>query len=145
MTDTGEDWIFRSWGRGLHHASDLLIRRGTAMGPLVPWLLLSPVFLFAAWVLRELPLLAIPCLMVAIGILIEYGRQFAKFAKNDPDRLQSEEYRYEMQRIQLIAAKELPAPMPPNTLNLPPPISNPTQPEPSPRGVVGDTAQESLK
>lgn len=117
------------WGRGLHHTSDLLIRRGTAMGPLVPLLLLSPIFLGAAWFLRSDLLLAGICLLVAILIPLEYGRQFSRFAGNDPDRLQSEEYRYEIQRLQLIAAKELPFPVPVDALPLSGPISNPIQPQ----------------
>jgi hypothetical protein len=73
-------------------------------------------------------LLAGACLLVAVVIPLEYGRQFSRFARNDPDRLQSEEYRYEIQRMQLIAAKELPFPVPADALSLPAPMSNPNQP-----------------
>src|SRR5262245_38203639 len=100
------------------------------MGPLVPLLLLSPLFLGSVFLFREDPLLAGTCLVVAIVIPIEYARQFARFAKSDPDRLQSEEYRYGMKRIQLIAAKDLPYPVPADALALPAPTSNPAQPLP---------------
>ena len=100
------------------------------MGPLVPHLLLSPLFLGAAFLFRELPILSGTCLLVAILIAFEYGRQFARFAKRDPDRLQSEEYRYGMRQMQLIAAKELPYPVPPDALALPAATSNPAQPLP---------------
>ncbi|WP_218016542.1 hypothetical protein, partial [Curvibacter delicatus] len=49
---------------------------------------------------------------------------------NDPDRLQSEHYRYEMTKIQMIASKELPYPVPAESLNLPEATSNPSHPFP---------------
>lgn len=100
------------------------------MGPLLPLLFLSPILLGAAWVFRAVPLILGPCVLVALGIPLEYCRQFARFANNDPDRLQSEEYRYEMSRLQMVAGKDLPYPVPADTLTLPPPTPNPTQPEP---------------
>ena len=51
-------------------------------------------------------------------------RHDAKFAKNDPDRLQSEEYRYERARMQMIAAKELRHPIPAEALQLEEPRKN---------------------
>ena len=118
------------WARGLHHASDLLIKRGTAMGPLVPLLFLVPVFLGAAWLFRDVLILVGLFAVAAVGLVVEYCRQYAGFAKRDPDRLQSEEYRYGLKRIQMIAAKELPYPVPVDSLALPEPISNPAHPLP---------------
>jgi len=130
MAETKTDLNLRLWGRGLHHASDILIRRGTAMGSLIPLLLLSPIFLVATWFFRDIPVIAFPCFLVAAVIPFEYGRQFSRFAKNDPDRLQSEEYRSEIKQLEIIAAKELPFPVSANALHLDPPTSNPTQPQP---------------
>ena len=48
----------------------------------------------------------------------------ALFAKNDPDRLQSEEYRYETARMQMIATKEFGRPVPANELPLADPVPN---------------------
>jgi hypothetical protein len=119
------------WARGLQHASDLLIRRGSVMGPLIPLLFLIPFFLGAAWLFRDHVLAASLFGLSAIGIVFEYCRQYANFARRDPDRLQSEEYRYEMKKIQMIAAKELPYPVPADTLALPPATSNPSHPLPN--------------
>jgi len=126
-----EDRMNRVWARGLQHASDLLIKRGSAMGSLLPLLFLVPCFLLFAWLFKELLALAIPLGLVAVGIVVEYCRQFSGFAKHDPDRLQSEEYRYEMKKIQLIAAKELPYPMTVESLDLLRATSNPAHPLPS--------------
>ena len=56
--------------------------------------------------------------------MFDYHRHYASFAKNDPDRLQSEEFRYEMARVQMVAAKELPAPLPEDRLPLEEPKRN---------------------
>lgn len=124
------------WSRGLQHASDLLIRRGTAMGPLVPTLFLVPLFLAGTYLLRSVVWLAIVLAIAAVGIIFEYFRQYSIFAKNDPDRLQSEEYRYEMTKIQVVAGKGLPQPVPLEDLNLSDPTTNPINPMPSVDGVV---------
>jgi hypothetical protein len=100
------------------------------MGPLVTLLLLVPVFLGGAWLFRDLPLLLWLLILVAIAPVFEYCRHYAKFARTDPDRLQSEEYRYGLKKIQMIAAKELPYPMSAESLSLPEPISNPAHPLP---------------
>jgi len=60
-------------------------------------------------------------------ILIFYLWHYSKYARSDPDRLQSEEYRYEMKKIHMIAAKELPEPRPVDSLNLDKPMFNPEQ------------------
>ncbi|WP_139369666.1 hypothetical protein [Xanthomonas axonopodis] len=130
------DGLNSVWSRGLQHASDLLIRRGTAMGPLVPTLFLVPLFLAGAYLLRSVVWLAIVLALTAVGIIFEYFRQYSVFAKNDPDRLQSEEYRYEMTKIQIVAGKGLPQPVPLEDLNLSDPTTNPVNPMPSVDSVV---------
>lgn len=115
----------RSWEQGFHHTADLLIRRGTAMGPLIPTLFLTPAFLFAAWVFQEAGYLPWLLSIASVAIVGFYFRHYERYAKIDPDRLQSEEYRYEMKRMHLIAAKELPAPVPVDALELSKPTFNP--------------------
>lgn len=103
------------------------------MGPLVPLLFLIPIFLGAAWLFKDVavkwgvPVLTIVFIVAALWIPVVYVRQYSSFAKNDPDRLQSEEYRYEMARMQTIASKELPYPVPEDRLSLPDPTENPLQ------------------
>jgi hypothetical protein len=118
------------WAKGLQQAADLLIKRGSAMGSLLPVLLLVPFFLGSAWLFREQQIISGILILAALGIVTNYCRHFAKFANTDPDRLQSEEYRYEMTRIQMIAAKELPYPISAESLNLPAATSNPSHPFP---------------
>lgn len=101
------------------------------MGPLVPMLLLVPIFLICAYLFQRNIWICLIFVFAAIGIVIEYFRQFSKFAREDPDRLQSESYRYEMQKIQLVSAKELPGPVPIDDLNISDPISNPINPMPA--------------
>jgi hypothetical protein len=100
------------------------------MGPLIPVLLLVPVLVGAAWLFRDNRLVATIFGLGAIGVIIEYCRQYSRFAKNDPDRLQSEQFRFEMKKIHMIAAKELPYPIPATSLHLPEAISNPAHPLP---------------
>ncbi|WP_175020521.1 hypothetical protein [Xanthomonas citri] len=106
------------------------------MGPLVPTLFLVPLFLAGAYLLRSVVWLAIVLALTAVGIIFEYFRQYSVFAKNDPDRLQSEEYRYEMTKIQIVAGKGLPQPVPLEDLNLSGPTTNPVNPMPSVDSVV---------
>lgn len=120
-----------SWAKGLQHAADVLIRRGTAMGPLVPLLLLVPIFLLSAYFFRDVIAISVVFSFVAVGIVVEYCRQYSHFSKNEPDRLQSEEYRYGMKQMQMISGKELPYPMPANKLNLTKATSNPIYPLPN--------------
>ena len=114
---------------GLHDIGSTLVRRGTAMGPLVPSLMTVPVLLLFAWLFRETAVLegfpVIPVVLVITSLYIPYSyhRHYASFAKNDPDRLQSEEYRYEMTRVQMLAAKGLPEPLPEDSL----PLADPTR------------------
>ena len=100
------------------------------MGPLVPSLVaVVPILLFA-WLFREtavlmgIPVITVVLVVAGLWILFDYHRHYASFAKNDPDRLQSEEYRYEMTRVQMLAAKGLPEPLPADSLPLEEPKRN---------------------
>ena len=114
---------------GLHDIGSALIKRGTAMGPLVPLLMMVPILFLFAWLLREtvvlmgFPVFTVVLIVTGVGILYSYLRHYASFAKNDPDRLQSEEYRYEMTRVQMLAAKVLQEPLPEDRL----PLADPTR------------------
>lgn len=114
----------------LQHVGGLLIKRGSAMGPLVPPLLLSPLLLGAAWLFRstfvvqDCPVISALLVVAVLGIVGHYLWHYSLFAVNDPDRLQSEEYRYETARMQMIAAKELPYPIPAEDLALQEPSQN---------------------
>ena len=114
---------------GLRDIGIALVSRGTVMGPLVPSLLVSLVLLAFAWLFREtavlmgFPIITVVLVITSLCILYNYHRHYASFAKNDPDRLQSEEYRYEMTRIQMVAAKGLPEPLPEDSL----PLADPTR------------------
>ena len=105
------------------------------MGPLVLPLLLSPVLLFFAWlfesilVIKGIPLITVACVLAALWLIFNYTRHYARFAKNDPDRLQSEEYRVEIAWQKIISAKELPDPMTADDLPLIDPVSNPSTSE----------------
>ena len=123
---------------GLQAVGELLIKRGSAMGPLVPSLIvLVPGFIVAAWFFRStamikgVPLISVLFVIAALGIVIDYHRRYAFFAKNDPDRLQSEEYRYKTAQMRMIAAKELPNPMPAEELSLEDPRKNSDAPRAS--------------
>ena len=102
------------------------------MGPLVPLLFLIPIFFVAAWWFKEtavvggIPVITVGLCLVPLWVVFIYLRRFSWFAKNDPDRLQSEEYRYGMARIQTIAAKEWEHPIPADRLSLPEPTENPS-------------------
>ena len=114
---------------GLHDIGSALVKRGTAMGPLVPLLMMVPILFLFAWLLREtvvlmgFPVFTVVLIVTGVGILYSYLRHYASFAKNDPDRLQSEEFRYEMTRVQMLAAKGLPEPLPEDSL----PLADPTR------------------
>lgn len=99
------------------------------MGPLVPLLMMVPILFLSAWLLREtvvlmgFPIFTVVLIVTGVIILYSYLRHYASFAKNDPDRLQSEEYRYEMTRVQMLAAKGLQEPLPEDRL----PLADPTR------------------
>ena len=63
--------------------------------------------------------------------MFNYLRHYASFAKNDPDRLQSEEYQLKTAQMQMIAAKELLHPISPEELSLEDPRENLDAPRPS--------------
>lgn len=108
----------------LGEISGLLIKRGTAMGPLIPTLLISLVLLFFAWLFKStlviestlviggIPLITVAFVLVALWIIIKYNRHYAWFAKHDPDRLQSEEYRSGIARLNMITPQGESDPMP---------------------------------
>ena len=105
------------------------------MGPLVPSLLLSPVFLMLAWLFKStlvfggIPLLSAALVIGALLPVLDYHRHYSKFARDDPDRLQSEEYRFQTARMHMIASKELPHPIPVEKLALQDPVPNLTENE----------------
>ena len=115
---------------GLRDIGVALVRRGTAMGPLMPSLMMVPILLLFSWLFREtavlmgFPVITVVLVITSLCILYNYHRHYASFAKNDPDRLQSEEYRSEMTRVQMIAAKGLPEPLPEDSLSLADPTRN---------------------
>ena len=121
---------FHKIASGLRDIGIALVKRGTVMGPLVPLLVVVfPILSILAWLLREtavlmgFPILTIVLIIANLCILYSYLHHYASFAKNDPDRLQSEEYRYEMTRVQMLAAKGL-EPLPEDSLPLPDPTRN---------------------
>lgn len=125
-----------AWMRGLQSASNLLIRRGTAMGPLIPALLMSPFFVVGAFLFRSSLLISGILIFTAIAIIVMYFWHYSNFAKKDPDRLQSEEYRYGIKKMEMISSKESPFPIPANRLNISSATSNPMQPLPALEDIV---------
>lgn len=121
---------FHKIASGLRDIGIALVKRGTVMGPLVPSLTMVPVFLLFAWLFREtavlmgVPVISVMLVIASLCIPYNFHRHYASFAKNDPDRLQSEEYRYEMTRVQMLAAKGLQEPLPEDSLPLPDPTRN---------------------
>ena len=83
------------------------------MGSLVPALSLVPVLGFFAWLLADVfvfggvPVFSAVCFVGIIAVVGIYLAQYMRFAKHDPDRLQSEQYRIQMQQLQMIKAKDL--------------------------------------
>ena len=103
---------FRNLLGSLQLIGGLLVKRGTAMGPLVPSLALCPLLLLFAWLFRsvvvvgEVPIISVVMAIAALWFVADYHRHYSRFARIDPDRLQSEEYRYQILRL-MIAAREL--------------------------------------
>jgi hypothetical protein len=114
-----------TWGEGLQHSADALIKRGTAMSGIIPTLFLVPIFLVAAWLFREVELLLGLFSICAVVIVFFYLYVYFKFATKDPDRLQSEEYRCEIRRINMIDGTGLPKPVTAEELPLEAPAFNP--------------------
>ena len=104
------------------------------MGPLVPLLFLALVLVFAAYLFREtavvhgVPIFSAVFVLAALVIIYSYHRHYTDFAKRDPDRLQSEEYRL-LTMQQMIAAKGLRHPVPVETFPLTEPTENPAEPQ----------------
>ncbi|MXW49402.1 MAG: hypothetical protein F4229_07140 [Gammaproteobacteria bacterium] len=104
----------REYLGGLHQSGTALIKRGTAMGPLIPLLLLVPILIFAAWlflevaVIKSVPSFSALCMLGILVIVAMYLRHYGRFAKEDPDRLQSEEFRVRMEQLELqrVVAKD---------------------------------------
>ena len=133
---------------GLHHTGTTLIKRGTAMGPLIPVLLLVPVLCIFAWLFRDvvmirgIPAFSALCFAAIVAVVGHYLWHYSKFARSDPDRLQSEQYRVQMQQMQLVAAKDLPEPLPGEVLE--DPTTNPVTLE-SHESDEDDRPSESLE
>ena len=143
-----------AWWTAFQAVSGLLIKRGTAIGPLVPLLWLVPVCLGFAWLFEAVliigvPLISLALVLAVLGIIFVYLRHYAWFAKHDPDRLQSEEYRYETARMQMIASKDLPQPIPEGSALLKESVENPAKPrspdesENNSESAIGEEERES--
>ena len=84
------------------------------MGPLIPLLLLVPILIFAAWLFLEVAVIksvqsfSALCMLGILVIVAMYLRHYGRFAKEDPDRLQSEEFRVRMEQLELqrVVAKD---------------------------------------
>ena len=91
-------------------------------------------FVLAAYLFREMavvdgvPVFSAVFVLAALVIVFSYLRHYTAFAKHDPDRLQSEEYRL-LTMQQMIAAKELRHPVPVENLPLTEPTENPVEPQ----------------
>ena len=96
------------------------------MGPLVPVVFLVTILGgLGAWLFRDvavyngLPVITV-ALLVVVGIVVgHYLFHYSRFANDDPDRLQSEQYRLESHRMQYLTAKDRDAPLPPDVLDDP--------------------------
>ena len=123
--------LHNAWA-GFRDVGSLLIKRGTVMGPLVPLLFLALVFVLVSYLFREtavvhgVPIFTAVFVLAALVIIFSYLRHYTAFAKRDPDRLQSEEYRL-LTMQQMIADKELRHPVPVETLPLTEPTENPVE------------------
>ena len=124
-----KDSLVREMLGGLHRSGTALIKKGTAMDPLIPMLVLVPILGGLAWLFREVAVVrGVPCFTALfvvgiIGIIGTYLRHYARFARTEPDRLQSERYRVRMEQFELqrILAKE--GVLPPDAVE--PPTANP--------------------
>ena len=104
---------------GLHRSGTALIRKGTAMDPLIPMVILVPILGGLAWLCREVAVLwGVPsfsalCFVGIVVIIGVYVWHYSRFATRDPDRLQSERYRVRMEQLELqrIWAKDGPWPV----------------------------------
>ena len=126
---------FRRVLASLQTVGEQLIKRGSAMGPLIPSLLLISVLLVFAWLFRstfvisDCPIISTGLVIAVLGIVFSYHRRYAFFAKNDPDKLQSEDHQYKTAWMQMIVTGELRDPIPEE--GLPDPREKPAALEPS--------------
>ena len=124
---------FRNISGSLQEIGGLLVKRGTAMGPLVPSLALCPILLLFAWLFRSvalvgnIPMISVVMAIAALWIVADYHRHYSRFAGTDPDRLQSEEYRYQTARL-MVAAKKFSHPVSAQELPLAVPDANVPEP-----------------
>ncbi|MDE0691836.1 MAG: hypothetical protein OXI55_06260 [Gammaproteobacteria bacterium] len=115
----------------LRHTGTALIKRGTALGPLVPLLGVAVAFVLVALffvdvaVFCGVPLISSVLVVTSIAIVAVFLFQYMRFARADPDRLQSEHFRVQMQHMQLMGAKGLPEPVSADLLD--DPKSNPAE------------------
>lgn len=92
---------------GLHRSGTALITKGTAMGPLVPMPLLAPILGVFAYlfldvaVVGDVPMFSAVFVLAIGAIIARYLIHYARFAKEDPDRLQSEKYRLHMEQLEV--------------------------------------------
>ena len=144
--------LFREALVGFRDVGSLLIKKGTVMGSLVPLLFVTFGFVLAAWffrsvaVISDVPIFSAVFVLAALYPVLSYLRHYAWFAKHDPDRLQSEEYRL-LKVQQMIAAKGTAPLIPADSLPLKNPMENtvePRSPDASEEGPEStDTDEES--
>ena len=91
-------------------------------------------------VFRGIPLISAGLVITSITIVVVFLLQYMRFAKGDPDRLQSEHFRVQMQHMQLMGAKGLPEPVPADLLD--DPRSNPAEELGESEGT-GDSARQT--
>lgn len=125
--------LFREALVGFRDVGSLLIKKGTVMGSLVPLLFVTFGFVLAAWffrsvaVISDVPIFSAVFVLAALYPVLSYLRHYAWFAKHDPDRLQSEEYRL-LKVQQMIAAKGTAPLIPADSLPLKNPMENTVEP-----------------
>ncbi len=130
----------------LRHTGTALIKRGTALGPLVPLLGVAVAFVLVALlfvdvaVFHGIPLISAVLVATSIAIVAVFLFQYMKFARGDPDRLQSEHFRVQMQHMQLMGAKGLSEPVSAELLD--DPKSNPAEELGASEGT-GDSAHQT--
>ena len=130
---------FREALVGFRDVGSLLIKKGTVMGSLVPLLFVTFGFVLAAWffrsvaVISDVPIFSAVFVLAALYPVLSYLRHYAWFAKHDPDRLQSEEYRL-LKVQQMIVAKDLRHPLTEGSPPLLDSMENPVETLPPDRG-----------
>ena len=85
------------------------------------------------------------CVVAALAIVGFYLYHFNRFAKNDPDRLQSEEYRIGLARMHMIAGKGVPDAIPADRLSLLDPTENPSHTQSRAEGPPDSTVSGEEK